>query len=385
MSIRKFPKYYATQLTRIQSEGIEEVRKRIVPAYTLTKFGVLPRELQARIWSMAARFNEPKTQVFVSMQSLGGKGKGSSLIDYKGSSWRPELFPKVLHVCRHSREEALKVYTQLRTTKNLKLIFSPPRVAPYVNTLYDNFYLGGDKWDDFKILIDLLIKGNTTRPLLPEVQKDLEGLQNIRCIIVDFNIFAAAPVKIWAEFPKLERLWIAFYPFNVIKDRELENEEGIVPRNPKFVKPQRGSWAGKRADWIINATTKAFETAKQELPHWRVPKIEAVVRKTGEDIDYEIEALEEYQDDEITEEYDFSEDERERDEAESNWRQQAAARMTHSVSRERIKHLKRKYRPSQRYSLVTAWSIGKKLNQYITDSEQEEGVSTVEYSEDEVL
>jgi hypothetical protein len=118
----------------------------------------------------------------------------------------------------------------------------------------------------------------------------------------------------------------------MIEDIELEDEQRILSHDPEFLKPQCGSWLRKRTDWIFDAATKTLETAKiEELPHWTIPKIEAVVRKTGKSIDFEIE--EEYKD-EIMLGYNCSGDEREMEEVESNWPKQAATRMTHSVSRD---------------------------------------------------
>ncbi|KAE9364604.1 hypothetical protein N431DRAFT_421711 [Stipitochalara longipes BDJ] len=319
---------------RIWSEGIEEVRRKMVPAYTFVKFGALPLELQARIWSMAARFEDPKLRVIQHMQ---GTQVGSSLIDY--DRWKFEPFPNILHVCRTSRVEVMKVYTQMSTSTSV-YINSYINVKPYINTLYDSFYMGEKEWDQFKILIDLVVKENTTQPLRPAVQTDLDALLNIRFLMVDLNIFGAAPINLWANFPKLEKLSIIFYPFEettVVVGEQLRNF------TPEFVKPQRGSWHGKRAEWIVNLASKSIEKAKAEaVPDWKVPKLEALVRRTGTEIDFEIE--DEFTDDEITVEYDNSDDERERNEVEENWRGQAAARMTHAqVPRDKIEAWKRKY------------------------------------------
>ncbi len=98
-------------------------------------------------------------------------------MQHNGIKRNLESFPAILHVCLQSREETLKVYTKIRTT-NLLIM---PRVRLYanlyINTLYDRFYIGGDKRDNFKILIHLVIKANTTRPLVPEAQKDVKGFR----------------------------------------------------------------------------------------------------------------------------------------------------------------------------------------------------------------
>jgi hypothetical protein len=103
--------------------------------------------------------------------------------------------------------------------------------------------MGHQKWTRFKILVDLLIRLNTTRPLQTLVQKDLNRLQNIRFFIVDFNIFGAAPSRLWAEFNKLMKLTIIIYPYKMISDPEKMRYHNV----PSFITPQRGSYYGKRA------------------------------------------------------------------------------------------------------------------------------------------
>ena len=152
----------------------------------------------------------------------------------------------------------------------------------YFNTPYDTFYIGGETWSEFKILIDLLVKLNTTRPLREPVQNDLRKLQNIRLLIVDLNIFGAAPLRLWAEFPKLEVLTIAFYPSSTIKDKELryrDPDNGPV----RFITPLRGTIFGKRAGYIRKIALETLETLKNsEIPKWKIPTVEVVVRTTGE-------------------------------------------------------------------------------------------------------
>jgi hypothetical protein len=88
-------------------------------------------------------------------------------------------------------------------------------------------------------LIDLVIQRNTAWPLVPDVQKDVGRLRNIRYLTMDLMAFGAVPAQIWTEFSKLETLTIALYPFEVIKDIDhFENEDGFMPQNPEFVKPQ---------------------------------------------------------------------------------------------------------------------------------------------------
>lgn len=324
-----------------------------------------PIELQRRIWSMAARFEEPTTWVFVTFFFSLPIAANSSSIDYPADTSRP--FPTVLHICRQSREEELKVYTPLRTLRRL-------HVHTFINTLYDMFYIGANKWDNFKILIDLIIKRNTTRQLVPGVKKDVEALRNIRFLIVDFNIFGDAPAQIWAEFPRLEKLTVAFYPFEEIRTVDFPtNQAGLLPSNLEFVKPQRGTRHGKRAGWVLSLVKSSLEAAKtDDLADWKIPLVEVVVRMTGESCDGDVH--EEYTDRETTDGNDYDEEEQqEKDEIESNWRNQAVARMRHTVQPEQLRRWKRKYLPSKKVYRIDAMMQRRTTGKYHTDSETEQG------------
>ena len=128
----------------------------------------------------------------------------------------PEPFPFILHVCRNSRAVAQSIFTILPSKKD------PwgPDFTHYYNVLYNSFYIGPYGWTAFKILIDILIRRNTTRPLLTAVQRDLWQLLNIRHLMVDLNTVGAVAASIWADFEKLATLKTIFYPFPVIKDVE---------------------------------------------------------------------------------------------------------------------------------------------------------------------
>jgi hypothetical protein len=161
----------------------------MVPAYTFTKFLLLPAEIRLKIWSMACRIDEPTIHEIESMR-WHSDSFGSSTIshDCESDNWR---FPAVPHVCQESRAAALKVYTCLPCSDALR-----GSDHAWVNTLYNSFYIGGDKWSQFKIFIDLLIRQNTTRPLPYVIMHDLASLTTLRFLIVEFNIFGAVPAKL---------------------------------------------------------------------------------------------------------------------------------------------------------------------------------------------
>jgi hypothetical protein len=259
------------------------------------------------------------------------------------------------------------------------------------NTLYDTFYIGGYHWQSFKILVDLLIKMNTTRDLQFGAKEEVKNIQNIRLLIVDLNIYSSLPTHLWLQFPKLELLTIAFYPFPTIHDIEPQED----PESLEFEKPYKRSRFGKRAEWISKTVTESFENIKKDLPQWKVPKIDVVVRLTGVDEDFEVEDALDYDsedeceqgedaeekteggkeneedgnDDDDNEE---AEDDLESEVDESAYYEQLEARMTHEVPREEIKRLKRKHHPSKTVGIAD-WECGRPVGTYFTDSENESG------------
>jgi hypothetical protein len=302
------------------------MRQRIVPAYTFTRFLELPPELQLKIWSMASRTLVPRTYSLVCMQCDSREDfrschKGSSRIK---SPLRSS--PAILHVCRSSRAEALKVYANLSVDS---VYYSAAGPKTYINTLYNHFYMGLHSWDGFKVLVDSLIKLNTTQPFQASFHPGLEGLR--------------------AEaFPKLETLRIAFYPFPTLETPEMSSSRcGADDRNIHFIEPQRGTKHGKRAAWIVKSALEALPATCKAVPDWKVPKLEAIVRLIGdEDIDGEVVEAWTYNA--------VSDDEDEEEADDSTWYEQAAARMSFpTLPTEQMKRLKRKYHPIGRSGLGT--------------------------------
>lgn len=354
----------------MQSDGISKVQTTTVPAYSFTKFNQLPVEIQLRIWCLTARMDEPQTHAIAPMTEEESESyysesyayclRGSSRINCEANRWpkRRRRIPFVLHVCQRSRGVALKIYTHIAARYESG---SWPQCEAYFNTLYDSFYMGYEPWNEFKILVDILIKFNTTRPLQTKVQKDMEQLRNIRRLIVDLNIFGAVPAKVWTEFPKLEKLTIAFYAFNTISDTEPRAYE----RNLVFTKAQRGSKYGKRAQWVVTSAKSALEAAKTDGKfEWKLPVIEALVRRVSNDeVDDFVE--EEWTDREVSDEDEADED------ADATWYEQAAARMTHNVPKDEFKRLKHRHHPSRQVGCYTSAFSDKGWGDWITDSETE--------------
>jgi hypothetical protein len=331
-----------------QDEGIDEMRKHAVPAYTFTKFSDLPPEFQLRIWSLAARTEEPQIHLVVAMTDDRSQSEwnsspycsygveGSSRINRDVSIWDPKPVPTVLHISSDSRMVAQTVYTRLLFSDRSDV---PTGQEGYFNTLYDSFYFGHKIWTDFKILVDTLLTLNTTRPLHSSVKRDLKRFQNVRFFIVDFNIFAGAPSRLWAEFHKLEKLTIAIYPYERISNPEATPDAV----SPAFIKPHRGSYHGKRADWLHQAALDSLQAAKDhDVPQWKIPEIEVVVRRTGNDEIYDT-VMEEWADEDMSE----MEGDIEKFKDDSVWYEQATKVLAQTVSPAEVKRLKSKFLPSR--------------------------------------
>lgn len=138
----------------------------------------------------------------------------------------------------------------------------------YFNTLYDYFYIGGlrsETWTNFKILVDLFVKLNTTRPLQQRVQRDIMRLQNIRFLIVDFRVFISDPVRVWAKFPKLESIVIGITPYATIQNYEETSFE--LCRKFYFIRPRRGTKYAKRVPGWRHVQKRLHKLKTDELPH----------------------------------------------------------------------------------------------------------------------
>ncbi|KUJ13226.1 uncharacterized protein LY89DRAFT_155145 [Mollisia scopiformis] len=212
--------FVRTQLQDIEEYGISAMRNRAVPAYTFDRFDDLPTELRLRIWSFASRMNKPRynnvhaVDWFETFRNCGHDPRRcSSKMVYDADFYFSENrdVPSVLHICRESRSVAQQVYTLMP----LDMLEGREKRA-YFNTLYDFFFIGatnGETWTSFLILVDMVIKLNSSRPLRPQIQKDVEIFQNIRHLTVDFEVFATARARVWAEFPLLAHIVICSSPY----------------------------------------------------------------------------------------------------------------------------------------------------------------------------
>jgi hypothetical protein len=343
----------AFKLTALKLQRSQAVRGISAPPYTFARFNDLPLEIQLRIWSAAARTSEPQTFFFLSpgmkLSMLNSIPIPTHLAAYSHELRR---FPILLHVCQKARAETLKVYTKLACPTPWS---GKARPLEYVNTLYNNFYLGGDNWSEFKVLADLVMSIEHLKTLKESVVRDLHRIRNIHNLTVDINIFGDVPLRLWTEFPRLEKLTIALYPFDVFLDRGLPIHQ-LDPTSTNFLKPKRNSGHGRRATWITEYAIAALQTTrKARAPDWKMPIIDVVVRDTGNPyVDFRIKAADEYGDisdeseDEILgseiEETEFERERRkEAEDAEKNWFSETQKRMAHTVSPAQIMELRRKY------------------------------------------
>lgn len=353
------------------------------------------------IGSMAARTRSPRIFPMIKRRDDeewdGARGsyrryKGSSRIYKTNTPFEITYELVILGVCKTSHMVALKVYTLLQK----KLYNSKLASASYYATLYDKFYMGG-LWHQHKVLLDLMIRRHTTRPLSQHVQADLARLQGIKHFVIDLSIFAGVPVDLWAEFQNLESLTISIYP---------EKAANTL----RFVRPRKGTKLGKRAGWVLRKALLSFEGVKSNHinPDWRIPKVEVVAQYSSTEADCEIE--EDVSDDEschapadmtiieqssahgggldedretttieegaiqIGDDEDYPEMDGPEDD--SLWYQETEAKMTHTVPPERLRKLKHRHHPSRRNAVVD-WlerqdaGREKKWGGWWTDSETE--------------
>lgn len=160
-----------------------------------------------------------------------------------------------------------------------------------VNIVEDGLYMALHSWQDFKILVDILLSLNTTSPALADTREDLQKFRSMRTLALDFHIFASMPRHIWPAFSKLKEVIICFYPFNDHKDIENRTSLGNSsdPESfgdlPSFIIPHPTSKLGKRADWILGAATNVFDEINATFPIWKTPEIKVLLVSTNTNSD----------------------------------------------------------------------------------------------------
>ncbi|PVH74907.1 hypothetical protein DL98DRAFT_575367 [Cadophora sp. DSE1049] len=375
-------------MNRVYIESAEEVRRRTVPAYAFTRFPNLPPELQLRIWSIASRTLESTIRTLISMKWEREKRhedlprryklKGSSRIrhDLRDSPVK-STYPSVLRICRDSRAVGLSTFK----------LFKLDVGCAWIPVAYDLFYIGGDGWKKFKLLIDCLIRENTTRKQDPVVCEDLDKLLRIRHLIVDFNVFAAAPPTIWTHFTDLATLTVAFRPTLSIDQRPVQDAFG-PPENPRFITPHISNKYGIRASWILGAANRKLRTVLEDRPKWKIPHVDVTVR-APDNAGLKMAIQEPGMDQSLGSDAEGPDQIVVESEQEATWLEQATTRIAHIVSDAQIRKLKRRHHPS-RY--LDIWDMDfqaalqphegnnvstREPDTYYTDSENESGTKWI--------
>lgn len=329
-----------------------------------TKFLELPVELQARVWHFAACVDEDSLYHLVG--SSNGQRNSRTYVratrhqDPGDALWSPKPDPGIIHVSRSARTEALKVYTRMPCTD------CDEHQYAYFNTLHSTFYLDGSGWRSFKLLIDCLIKQHTTRPLRLLARQDLESFHQIRYLAVELLLFATKPARIWTEFTNLKILTIVFHNLDThLGDMGFYDS---VRGDLDLRRMRPHTKLGKRRPAIIKMAIEAFGEIKKEVPEWRVPKVDAMVRCPREVDDddncYDIEEQQWW----WHEEEDKVEKMKEDVVDDSEYYKELKRKMIHTVSMEEIKKLKRKHHPSRRHGF-RGHMRGIRVGATTTDSE----------------
>ncbi|KAG9233214.1 hypothetical protein BJ875DRAFT_485341 [Amylocarpus encephaloides] len=283
---REFEEFQGRERTKIRRPltnriwfyGIKESRRMAVPAYTFENFLKLPCELRLTIWNLIARLEEPDTYQFMCMKPNHDYHPFDSSYLHGSSEFGPESHerpaPVLFHICREARSVARTIYTKFPYAEEN----SEARglVNAYFNTLSSSFYLGDrHRWSDYKILVDMLIKINRTRPLPGRVPQRLEAFKRIGNLVVNVGIFAVLPGRIWAEFSNLKNFTVSFYPLGSdTHDPDASFEERHYP---KFEKPRSRNCHHKWATQIHNHVTECLFANKLEFPEWN-PTIDVVAQ-----------------------------------------------------------------------------------------------------------
>ncbi|KAH9215923.1 hypothetical protein DL95DRAFT_388237 [Leptodontidium sp. 2 PMI_412] len=368
---RKRSEFNSSFLRNLKTMPISDVRKYTIPAYTFTRFPDLPMEIQLRIWSMASRSQEPATHSLIGMdweEEYNGcrvNRRGSSRLQH--ANWTSPsieaLWPVILRTCRNSRYVGLSVFARFN--------FEHMGFFPYVPVAYDSFYIGCSPWTEFKLLVDLLIKENTTREMDSAVKTDLAMLCKMRHIVVDFNVFAGVPSTVWTHFPDLESLTVSFYPSVHIVDTN-KDKHGPATR-PTFVTPKPDTKFGRRAEWITTAVNTRLQTAKDTVHNWTLPKIQVVLRGSEDD---EVSRGDRHPGESGDEDDGSTDDESENGELQAKkeaiFYSEASERLSRIVSKADISRLKRRYHRRRVVKFHADDETGRRqFGQYFTDSENE--------------
>lgn len=303
-----------------QSQGIEQTRRQAIPAYTFTGFPNLPCELQLKIWSLATRFEKPRTH-FLSDNSF------SEIVNHYHEN--ETRVPQVLQVCHQSRVKAQKVLIRFGYGRDAHEFYDPEypfdspfscdsdvsyhsgirsdpfggyednpddyvRSEKYVNALYDTFYVGDSSWYRFPLLLDKIIKLNLTPPRRfhhPSVDLEkLDRFRNIRLLAIDLSMFHRLPAEIWTEFTNLESLSLVIYPWihgtiaGVSQRRftPYRSKQTIEVKEAHLVQLTLGredTCSSTVKKMVLKFASDSFEDVKRKLPEWNAPKVQVMLRK----------------------------------------------------------------------------------------------------------
>ncbi|CAG8962424.1 hypothetical protein HYFRA_00014053 [Hymenoscyphus fraxineus] len=269
-------------------QGIKKTQNTTIPAYTFNKFLKLPWELRQMIWELGTGhknpkvpeleftraklpFSNPSAVFFSPVASIFPLACRSGVYEAEPPCPLRETPPALLHTCRESRAIAQKVFFVLPGY----LLHGGHSSHLYFNSLFGNFYIEGTSFWDHVILICLLAKFGSPKPLLPEMLPYVNLAQSIRHLTVSLEIFLDVPVKYWFEFTSLRTLSVG-----ISKEcKDADNPDDGASFLDDLEIPIPGTNDAKRAEHVLSITAKAFKTFTKENPKFKCPKIEVVMQR----------------------------------------------------------------------------------------------------------
>lgn len=244
----------------------------MVPAYTFTRFLELPRELQLRIWFLAARLEEARDILLLrETEQLHPEATRVDFLQRREDESEFETpYPVMLGlVCKDARAAALQVYAPVAWKDGSRHFFNYFKVTHgYANILYDCFHIYGGYSENYRLFMNMMHAHHGRIQLDQTALDNINFFAKIRILVLNFNLFAHTPTCLWSQFKKLEHLTIVIHPHRTIHHHgSYASDHHSLDR----MHPSPSTLFGKRTSWLRSEVTRALRTA---TTGWELPTIE---------------------------------------------------------------------------------------------------------------